>query len=142
MKAEDQSFDKPAVSINLKKTFPIKSIKLQNKKSKNLLQGVMNASSTRGALPKPPLALKKTLLTQDAANFNGTSTTEALLKMADEGLANIENELKQSKKAPASTLEKIRQNIQQKQPKQEIQANFNLSFNNSFNMSYSGGNQD
>jgi hypothetical protein len=56
----------------------------------------MNASSTRGptSLPKPPLALKKTLLTQDAPNFNGTSTTEALLKMADEGLANIENELK------------------------------------------------
>jgi hypothetical protein len=54
-------------------------------------------------------------------NFNGTapaSTTEALLKMADEGLANIEMELKQSQQKKTigilknqtsqSTLDKIR----------------------------------
>jgi len=89
----------------------------------------------------------------DTTNFSTTqpivTSTEALLRMADEGLANIEQELKQTqqKKAPlnknasVSTLEKIRQMSKkggdhQQQPKQEIQANFNLSFNNSFNTSY------
>ena len=36
----------------------------------------------------------------------GTSTTEALLKMADEGLASIEEELKQSKKPAKKVLKK------------------------------------
>lgn len=63
-----------------------------------------------------------------AENFNGTApvNTEALLKMADEGLANIENELKNSKEkknsigilknhsqANLTTLEKIRQKAAQ-----------------------------
>jgi hypothetical protein len=50
-------------------------------------------------LPKPPLALKKNLLVQDAFNQSAPASTEALLKMADEGLANIEMELRQSQQS-------------------------------------------
>ena len=68
--------------------------------------------------------------------------------MADEGLANIELELRQTKPQAnfannqTSTLEKIRQLSQthnnQLGKKKEIHANFNLSFSNSFNNSYGG----
>lgn len=74
-----------------------------------------------GQLPKPPLAFKKNFLLQEAYNTapGAPSSAEALLKMADEGLANIEFELKQSQSknqvgggvkntTSASTLEKIR----------------------------------
>jgi len=49
-------------------------------------------------LPKPPLAFKKNLFIPEAFNTvtGGSTSTEALLRMADEGLANIELELKQS----------------------------------------------
>jgi hypothetical protein len=51
------------------------------------------AASQQSQLPKPPLAMKK----NESVNFNTTqplTSSEALLRMADEGLANIEQELK------------------------------------------------
>jgi hypothetical protein len=45
----------------------------------------------QGSLPKPPLHKKNFLLETSAVGGNGQSdTAEALLKMADEGLASIE----------------------------------------------------
>lgn len=90
-----------------------------------------NFSSSLGSqLPKPPLALKKNFISQEPFTATAaTTSTEALLKMADEGLANIELELKQGPKknffknaAGSSTLDKIRMLNQKNasQPKQEI----------------------
>ena len=54
------------------------------------------------ALPKPPLGLKKNLFMQENFNTTAPASTEALLKMADEGLANIELELKHSQQKKTS----------------------------------------
>ena len=88
--------------------FSMKSIKFPIKKATGNSVGAKSVtfsqtlgapftnSSATGQLPKPPLAFKKNFLMQDAYNTAPgiPSSAEALLKMADEGLANIENELK------------------------------------------------
>ena len=99
--------------------FPIKSIKFPIKKSvapgtkPNITPGFSQTvgaapfltASQQSQLPKPPLAMKKN---DPSLNFNTTqpiTSTEALLRMADEGLANIEQELKftQQKKVAKNT---------------------------------------
>ena len=111
--------------------FPMKSIKFPFKKQTGSSVGAKsvtfsqtagapfsNSGNFTGQLPKPPLAFKKNFLQEAYNTAPGVpSSAEALLKMADEGLANIEFELKQSKNSiggvaknttSASTLEKIR----------------------------------
>ena len=58
------------------------------------------------------------------------ASVEDILKLADEGIASIDQELLQEERP-----EPIKPN------KQKISSNFNLSFNNSFNTSYANSQQ-
>lgn len=110
-----------------KKIISLKNVKLFPKK----------AAQPNSILPKPPLHKK-----QPDADVIQTSA-EALIKMADEGLASIEQDLNKTKKIPKIPLRKIavKENPGMLNSKKEnIQANFNLSFNNSFNTSINQSN--
>ena len=87
-KRETRSENHSLESINKsgKKKITIKAIKFPKK---NLVNTQLNSS----AQPKPPLHKKNLANTFETAI--GVTTTEALLKMADEGLATIEMELNQ-----------------------------------------------
>jgi hypothetical protein len=108
-----------------------------------------------GSLPKPPLHKKNNLLDSTTNAGAPADSAEALLKMADEGLASIEQELNQAKKGkksgsssqgpPAAQValqNKLKLGQKPGAGKQEIQTNFNLSFNNSFNTSYNNTSTD
>ena len=58
---------------------------------------------------------------------HGAASAEDVLKLAQEGLTNIDNELITKDGTEG---------------KQKISSNFNLSFNNSFNTSYNNGKQE
>ena len=134
LRSQSQEIVKEEGSSNTRKMFNMKAIKFPAKKAAGNSVGAKNVTfsqtlgapyssaqgPTGGQLPKPPLAFKKNFLMQEAySTVQGPpSSAEALLKMADEGLANIELELKssQTKKTfggmknstSVSTLEKIR----------------------------------
>lgn len=112
-KSEDPNRSESATSFNTKKMFPIKLIKFPIKKNPNYFQKKASLGSSItsgfGNLPKPPLSKQKA-----SYDLEAPGSTEALLRMADEGLANIELELRQTKPQvnfannQTSTLEKIR----------------------------------
>jgi len=89
---------------SLKATLPLKSIKLPS----------MNKQMLK---IKPPLHNKKLMAPP--------ASVEDILKLADEGIASIDQELFQKEQPEHG-----------KPNKQKISSNFNLSFNNSFNTSY------
>ena len=84
-------------------------------------------------LPKPPLA-KKTMAIHDDTHSMSTQAQENLLKMADEGISQIKQEL-QRKRQNLSLMPPIEEKPQQQS---NVKSNFNLSFNNSFNTSIAG----
>lgn len=61
---------------------------------------------------------------------HGSASVEDVLKLAEEGIANIDQELV------------VKNQQQEIAGKQKISSNFNLSFNNSFNTSYNNGKQE
>ena len=97
---------------SLKAFLPLKSIKFhgQNRQTMKI---------------KPPLHTK-----QKNASMAPPASVEDILRMADEGIASIDQELFQ-KEQPEDG----------KPNKQKISSNFNLSFNNSFNTSYTNSQQ-
>lgn len=123
----------PRSKDSSKKVIALKNFKFSKKQQSQ-------SQNPQASLPKPPLHKKNFNNESTTETFGNGSTAEALLKMADERLATIEQELSQTRSASKKSVQTLDGKIKKvilKDPskKSEIQTNFNLSFNNSFNTS-------